>query len=218
MQRDAEAARSFGGREILEQLDVDSGRFQQQVRFLIEADKLKRVQRQTYLTDASRRENSAEHSWHIAIAAMVFAEYARDRDLDLGRVIGMLLVHDLIEIDAGDTYCYDEAARADKKQREGSAADRIFSLLPSDQSAAFRGLWEEFEARRTPESRFANALDRFQPFLHNYVTAGRSWQEHRIQKGQVVGRMRPVEEGSETLWTYVLRLMDDAVEKGYLKS
>jgi len=216
MKKDAEAPQWLGGENILQQLDVDPGRFQQQVRFLIEADKLKHVLRQTYLTDTSRRENSAEHSWHIALAAMIFAEHARDRDLDLGRVIRMLLVHDLIEIDAGDTYCYDEAAKEDKQQRERTAADRVFQLLPADQAAEFRGLWEEFEARRTAESRFANALDRLQPFLHNYVTAGKSWQEHSIQKSQVVGRMQPVAQGSETLWEYVLRLMDDAVERGYL--
>ena len=218
MKKDAEAVRWFGGEEVLEQLDVDTERFRQQVRFLIEADKLKKVMRQTYLTDTSRRENSAEHSWHIALSAMIFAEYARDRGLDLGRVIRMLLVHDLIEIDAGDTYCYDPAAKEDKSQRERTAADRIFNLLPADQAAEWRALWEEFEARRTPESRFANALDRFQPFLHNYVTAGKSWQEHRIRKEQVFGRMQPVHQGSELLWDYVVRLMDDAVARNYLNS
>jgi putative hydrolase of HD superfamily len=128
----------------------------------------------------------------------------------------LLLTHDLVEIDAGDTYCYDESGIQDQKERETRAADRIFNILPEDQAKSFRGLWDEYEDRRTPESRFANALDRFQPLLHNYYTQGHSWRQHGIQKKQVLARMQPVEEGASHLWDYVTALIDDAVEKGYL--
>ena len=196
---------------------VDADRFRRQLRFMVEIDRLKTVLRQTYLTDTSRKENSAEHSWHIALAAMVFAEYARDHDLDLARVIQMLLVHDLIEIDAGDTYCYDETANHTKLERERKAAQRLFKMLPSDQAACLYALWQEFEMADSAEARFANALDRLQPFLHNYVTAGKSWQEHDISRSQVLDRMRPVRAGSQVLWHHVCRLLDDAVERGFLR-
>ena len=200
----------------LKGLDVDPERFGRQVSFLLEVDRLKGVLRQTYLTDGSRRENSAEHSWHICLAAFTFAEYARDQGIDFSRVIRMLLVHDLIEIDAGDTYCYDEAAHTDKPEREREGADRIFGILPKDQGALFRELWEEFETGRTPEARFAHALDRVQPFLHNYVTSGKSWREHRVRHGQVLERMQRVRRGSRVLWDYVVQLLENAVERGYL--
>ena len=202
--------------KMLNELGVDPARFGRQVNFLLEIDKLKTIVRQTYLTDTSRRENSAEHSWHIALAAMVFGEYARDRDIDITRVIQMLLVHDLIEIDAGDTYCYDEDAKRSKEHREQIAAERIFGLLPEDQADKFRQLWNEFEAFTTPESRFANALDRYQPFLHNYFTDGKSWQENSIQRDQVFKRMAPVNQGSHVLWDHVSRLLELAVEKRLL--
>ena len=158
---------------------------QQQIDFLVEIDKLKKVLRQTWLLDQSRYENDAEHSWHIAMAAMLFLEYADDPQVDLLRVIKMLLVHDLVEIDAGDTYAYDEKACLDQPEREQKAAERIFGLLPPDQSAEFRGLWEEFEARQTPEARYAAALDRFQPLLHNYRTGGRAWLDHAVTSDRV---------------------------------
>ncbi len=128
----------------------------------------------------------------------------------------MLLVHDLVEIDAGDTYCYDDQGREDQAQREKLAADRIFEILPDDQAGVFRELWEEFEARTTPESQFANALDRLQPFLHNYFTEGQTWQQNDVKSSQVVARMKPVEDGSPFLWNYVKALLDDAVNKGFL--
>lgn len=202
---------------LLTELGVDPDRFGRQIRFLIEIDRLKTVVRQTYLADASRRENAAEHSWHIALAAMIFSEYANHKDLDLGRAIQMLLVHDLIEIDAGDTYCYDRHANQSKTEREQMAADRIFNLLPADQADQLRRLWQEFEDRRSPESRFANALDRVQPFLHNYVTRGKSWREHNIHHRQVSDRMQPVAAGARVLWDYVCRVIKDAVERGFLR-
>ncbi len=191
-------------------------RFRQQLRFILEVDKLKQVLRQTILLDRSRRENSAEHSWHIALTVLLLSEYAGDPKVDLFRVMRILLIHDLIEVDAGDTYCYDEQGRQDQAQREQAAADRIFNILPPDQAADLRALWDEFEARKTPESRFANALDRLQPFLHNYFTEGQTWLANDIQSDQVKARMRPVNDGAPFLWNYVKTLIDDAVDKGFL--
>ena len=199
-----------------ELLPRQSERFESQIEFLLEIDKLKRILRRTTLLDRSRQENSAEHSWHIALSVLVLAEYADDDNLDLLHIIKLLLAHDLVEIDAGDTYCYDEIGGQDQKERETKAADRIFNILPSDQAEAFRALWDEYEAKSTPESRFANALDRVQPFLHNYFTRGYTWQKHGINKKQVLTRMQPVDNGSHVLWDYVSGLIDDAVEKGYL--
>ena len=191
-------------------------RFRQQIEFIIEVDKLKNVLRKTILMDRSRRENSAEHSWHIALTVLILSEYAKDSDIDLFRVMKILLIHDLIEIDAGDTYCYDDQGRQDQSWREKKAANRIFNLLPADQATTLRELWDEFEERKTPESRFANALDRLQPFLHNYFTEGQTWQENDIKSAQVKSRMRPVEDGAPVLWNYVSSLIDDGVKKGFL--
>ena len=198
-------------------LPLRSERFKRQIEFILEVDKLKKILRRTTLLDRSRQENSAEHSWHIALIVLVLSEYAEKDNLDLLQVIKLLLAHDLVEIDAGDTYCYDEIGGQDQKAREIKAADRIFSILPSDQAVSFRSLWDEYEARETPESQFANALDRLQPFLHNYFTRGHTWQKHGIQKKQVLARMQPVDDGSHLLWDYVSSLIDDAVKKGYLK-
>lgn len=199
-----------------ESLSEQASRFQKQIEFIVEADKLKHTLRRTVLMDRSRRENSAEHSWHIALTVLVLSEYARDKNIDLFRVLKMLLVHDLVEIDAGDTYCYDDLGRENQADREKIAADRLFNMLPEDQAISLHALWDEFEARTTPESRFANALDRLQPFLHNYLTEGLTWQENEVKSNQVVARMQPVEDGSPFLWKYVRALIDDAVEKGYL--
>ena len=195
---------------------TDSKRIKSQIEFILEVDKLKRILRRTTLLDRSRQENSAEHSWHIALIVLVLSEYAEADNLNLLQVIKLLLTHDLVEIDAGDTYCYDESGVQDQRERETRAAGRIFNILPEDQAKSFRSLWDEYEDRKTPESKFANALDRFQPLLHNYFTHGQSWRQHGIQKKQVLSRMQPVEEGSSFLWDYVTSLIDDAVEKGYL--
>ena len=195
---------------------VNEERFKRQIEFLKEADKLKKVDRRTTLLDISRQENSAEHSWHIALLVLIFSEYAEDENLDLLQVIKLLLIHDLVEIDAGDTYCYDEVGGRDQQKREIKAAERIFNILPEDQANALRALWNEYEAKDTPESKFANALDRVQPFLHNYLTRGHTWQKYGIQKNQVIERMKLVSDGSHFLWEYVLCLIDDAVQKGFL--
>ena len=193
-----------------------SSRFKKQIEFILEVDKLKHVLRQTILMDRSRRENSAEHSWHIALLIPVLAEYAKETDIDMFQVMKILVIHDLVEIDAGDTYCYDDKGREDQTQREAIAADRIFGLLPADQATEFRALWDEFEKRESPESRFANALDRVQPFLHNYFTNGQTWQANNINSRQVHERMRPVKDGAPDLWDYVNNLIEDAVKKGIL--
>ncbi len=191
-------------------------RFEQQLRFIQEIDRLKQILRRTFLMDGSRRENDAEHSWHLAVMAMLLAEYATDSQLDANRVIKMVIVHDLVEIDAGDTYLYDERAGEDKSERELRAADRIFGLLPEDQASELRALWEEFEARATPEARFALALDRFQPLFHNYCTKGISWQQHGVTSQQVLRRLAVMQDGSPPLWDYAQRLIRESVEKGYL--
>ena len=191
-------------------------RFRRQIEFILEVDKLKNVLRKTILLDHSRRENSAEHSWHIALMVLILSEYANNSEIDWFRVMKILLIHDLIEIDAGDTYCYDDQGRKNQVQREKTAADRIFNILPADQAATMRDLWDEFEERKTPESKFANALDRLQPFLHNYFTEGQIWQENNINSTQVKSRMHPVNDGAPILWNYVSALIDSGVKKGIL--
>jgi putative hydrolase of HD superfamily len=195
---------------------AETERFKKQIEFILEADKLKHVRRKTILLDHSRRENSAEHSWHIALMLLIMPEYSSERDIDFFHVMKMLLIHDLVEIDAGDTYCYDDDGRKDQRRREEIAARRIFGLLPADQAEGLRALWDEFEKRETPESRFANALDRVQPLLNNYFTDGQTWQENDIKSGQVHRRMRPVKDGAPVLWNYVTALIKDAVRKGFL--
>lgn len=193
-------------------------RLKQQIDFLIEIDKLKHVFRQTVLIDGSRQENDAEHSWHLAMLALVLHEYANDPDLDLHKIIKMVLIHDLVEIDAGDTFIYDEKGHLDKAEREQAAADRIFAILPADQAAELRALWDEFEQRETAESRFAAVIDRLQPLIHNYVTEGTSWKKNNVTADKVIARNRFIRDVSEPLGIYVEKLIADAVEKGYLRS
>jgi len=198
-------------------MKMNDSRLAKQVEFIVEIDKLKQVYRRTWLADKSRRENDAEHSWHLGVMAVLLLEYAQQPQLDLLRVLKMVLIHDLVEIDAGDTFAYDAAGAMDKAERETAAADRVFGLLPADQAAEFRTIWEEFEARRTPEAKYAAALDRFQPMLHNYVTQGKAWQEHGITADQVIARNQHMVEGSPALWDYARGFVADAVAKGYLR-
>lgn len=184
------------------------GRLEQFVEFLIEADKLKKILRRTLLADASRRENSAEHSWHLALSAMALEEYAAE-PVDLRRVLEMVVVHDLVEIDAGDTFAYDVAGNATRRARESAAADRLFGLLPPDAGARLRALWEEFEARATPEARFATAVDRIQPFLQNVKAGGGTWKIYGLRREQVLERMDPVRTALPALWPMVTRAVDD---------
>lgn len=190
-------------------------RLDQQIGFILELDTLKSVLRRSYLLNNTRRENSAEHSWHLSVMALVLAEHA-NADIDQLRVLKMLLVHDIVEIDSGDTYIYDAAGNDTKAVREQEAAQRIFGLLPDNQKLELTQLWHEFEARETPEAKFAAALDRLMPLLHNYHTEGRSWREHGITKQQVLNLNRHIADGSQSLWEYAESLIDDAAAKGYL--
>jgi putative hydrolase of HD superfamily len=194
----------------------DTARLQRQIGFILEIDRLKQVLRQTFTIDKSRQENSAEHSWHIALMAIILSEYAENLRIDVFRVVKMLLIHDLVEIGAGDTFCYDDHAREDQPERELQASKRIFNLLPVDQAQQLQSLWEEFEARQTLNSRFANALDRLQPLLNNYYTDGKMWQKHGVKRHQIVARNRPIEEAAPELWRYASRLIEDAVARGIL--
>ncbi|RCJ21361.1 phosphohydrolase [Nostoc minutum NIES-26] len=191
-------------------------RLTQQLQFIIEIDRLKQVLRQTSLTDGSRRENSAEHSWHIAVMAFTLAEYAPE-GVDIFHAIKMLLIHDLVEIDAGDTFCYDMQGNHSKAEKEAQAALRLFGLLPPDQASELRSLWDEFEAGETTTAKFAAALDRIQPLLHNQQTEGGTWRIHGIRRDQVMKRVAPVETGMPELWPFVLQLIEDCVVAGYLK-
>jgi putative hydrolase of HD superfamily len=191
---------------------VPSDRLSRQIAFLIEADKLKTIDRRTPLTDGSRPENSAEHSWHLGLAALTLSEYAGG--VNVPRVLELLAVHDLVEIDAGDTFAYDAAANVTKAARERAAADRIFGLLPGDQAAYLHGAWQEFEAFETRESRFANALDRLQALLQNMQAGGGSWTEHRITRSQVLRRMAPVESALPDIWPLVLDVIDRFCQMG----
>lgn len=190
-------------------------RLRRQLAFLLEVDKLKQVFRQTYLLDETRKENDAEHSWHFAMFAIVLAEYAPE-PVDMLKVLKMALVHDLVEIDAGDTFLYDEAGQADKAEREAKAADRIFALLPEEQGGELRALWEEFEAKQTPEAKFAGAMDRIQPFLHNCHTSGRAWREHGIAADRVLQSNGHIAIGAPMLWDRVRELVDQMVAEGYI--
>lgn len=211
-----------------------SDRLKKQVEFLIEADKMKSLYRQTYIISDEkrsdsmrdfegdtkkhkRRENDAEHSFHLALFAMTLAEHSNIH-VDLLRVMKMVIIHDIVEIDAGDTYCYDKKGYESKREREERAADRLFGILPDDQAAEYRSLWEEFEAMDTAESRFAAALDRMQPMLLNYTKNGVSWQEHGISYDQVRERNKHIGNGSEALWEYMENALNDALGRGILKN
>jgi len=187
-----------------------------QVGFLLEADRLKTVLRQSTLTDRSRRENSAEHSWHLALMALVLAEHAPP-GTDLSRVMAMVVVHDLVEIDAGDLSVYaPEAEQARQRRAERAAADRIFALLPPGQASALRALWDEFEERATVEARFARALDRLQPMLINMMTGGGTWRSPGVTADRALARVALVEDGSPSLGAYARDMIDRAVERGIL--
>jgi putative hydrolase of HD superfamily len=192
-----------------------SDRLERQLAFLLEADKLKAIERRTPLVDNSRQENSAEHSWQLALAAVTLIEYAPE-GTDLLHALRLVTVHDVVEIDAGDTFAYDPAQRASKEARELAAAERIFGLLPQDTGAQLREWWNEFEAMQTPSARFANALDRLQPLLLNMHSGGGSWRSHRVARSQVLHRMNPIQLWMPTLWPFVLDTIDRACGMGLI--
>lgn len=194
----------------------ETTRLEQQLQFILEVDKVKKITRQTYIADGSRKENDAEHSWHLALMAFLLKEYANE-EVDVLRVMEMVLVHDLVEIDAGDTYAYDEAGNATKREREVKAADRIFNLLPEDQAKYMRGLWDEFEDGDTPEAKFAHVLDNVQPLLLNDATGGVAWKEHQVQEAQIKKRNRITPEGSKALWEHCCRVIEENIKKGNIR-
>ncbi len=176
-------------------------RLDQQFAFLREIDREKKIVRQTYLADGSRKEGDAEHAWHLAIMTLLLSEYANE-EIDVLKTVSMVLIHDLVEIDAGDTYAYDAAGAQTQRERELKAAERIFGLLPEDQGKKMRMLWDEFEGRETPEAKFARTMDCVQPTMLNDASKGKSWLEHGVHLGQVLGRNARTAEGSEVLWDY----------------
>ena len=194
---------------------MDRKRLDQQFDFIKEIDKEKFIQRQTRLSDNVRRENDAEHAWHMAIMTVLLSEYANEK-IDVLRTVTMLLIHDIVEIDAGDTYAYDEKGAATKDARERKAADRIYGLLPEDQGQWLKALWEEFEAYETPEAKFAHVLDNCQPLFLNDASNGRSWEEHQVKKSQIYKRNRKTGEGSEVIWEYMKELIDKHIAMGHV--
>ena len=180
--------------------------------FIVEIDKMKNIYRMTNVIGEDKKENDAEHSWHISIMAIILAEYSNE-DIDLLKVVKMLLIHDLVEIYAGDTFCYDTKANEDKKQREEKAADKIYGMLDKEKGSALRKLWDEFEQGLSPEAKFAAAMDRLQPILNNYHNGGGTWKEFGIKKSQVHKRLEPVKEASHDLWEYAEDLINKAIEK-----
>ncbi len=176
-------------------------RLEKQLRFALEADKEKNIVRQTLISDGSRRENDAEHAWHAALMAVLLHEHSNE-EIDLLRTVTMLLIHDIVEIDAGDTYAYDEQAKLSQRDRETAAADRIFGLLPDDQRDSLRALWEEFEAGETAEAKFARTMDNLQPMTLNNATGGRVWRERGVALHQILKRNEITAEGSQVLWEY----------------
>lgn len=188
-------------------------RLKKQMEFILEVDKLKKIGRQTYLSDASRKENDAEHSWHLALMAVLLSEHSNE-NIDILKVITMVLIHDVVEIDAGDTYAYDEAGKVTQREREEAAADRIFNILPEDQAKYMRELWEEFEAQESPEAKFARTLDNAQPVMLNDATDGLAWREHQVKLNQVMNRNKNTHKGSEDIWEYVRSIFIKNVSKG----
>ena len=195
---------------------MDRERFAKQLEFCLELDKEKNIFRQTHLSGHGRRENDAEHAWHMAIMAYLLREYANE-EIDLARTVLMILIHDVVEIDAGDTYAYDTEALKNQKEREEKAAERLFGMLPCEQGAELRALFEEFEAGETPEARFARAMDNFQPLLLHHSNDGGDWREHGVRRSQVMGRQNGTRPGSEELWQYTKELIDAHVAKGDIK-
>lgn len=191
-------------------------RLKGQLKFLTEADKMKNVTRQTLLADKSREETDAEHSWHFALMAMTLFEYCGIDGVNLDRVIRMAIVHDLVEIYAGDTFAYDAKGYEDKRERELQAADRLFSTLPDGLSNEYRALWEEFDRMDTPDSQYAAAIDRFQPFLNNYLTQGHTWVKHKVTADKVCSRMAPIQTALPEIWEFVEHVIEDSINKGYL--
>lgn len=196
---------------------MENQRLMKQIRFIVEIDKLKQVLRQNVVIGTNRNENDAEHSWHLAVMAILLSEYFADKDIDVLKVLKMVLIHDLVEIDAGDTFCYDEKGYEDKEEREQKAANRLFSILPSEQAQEIRDIWNEFEKLNTAESRFAACLDRLQPLILNYNTKGHTWQKPGVTSAKVLKRNELLEKNAPELWKLANEIIEDSIKKGYLQ-
>jgi putative hydrolase of HD superfamily len=192
-------------------------RLLQQMRFILEIDKLKTIRRRNHISDGSRVENDAEHSWYVAIMATLLAEHANEA-VDVFRVVRMALIHDLVEIDAGDTFIYDSEAKKSQKEREAKAAGRIFNLLPADQAEEISGLWKEFEECVTPEARYARAIDRLSAIVLNHASNGKTWKEHAVSLASIIEVNERIANGSDALWHFTKSLIDDAVSKGMIRN
>lgn len=196
---------------------MEKDRFEKQIDFILEVDKEKNILRQTHITDYVRQENDAEHAWHMAMMIYLLKEYANE-DIDLAKTMMMALIHDIVEIDAGDTYAYDTKALETQKEREQKASERIFGLLPEDQAKEMRALFEEFEKNQTPEAKFAHAIDNFQPLLLNDLNGGKDWLEHGVNQTQVVKRQEKNKLGSKRIWEYTKKIIEDNIRKGNIKT
>jgi putative hydrolase of HD superfamily len=194
---------------------MDQERFKKQLDFILEIDKEKNILRQTHLSNGGRREDDAEHAWHLAVMTYLLSEYS-NRKIDVAKTMLMTLIHDIVEIDAGDTYAYDAEAKKSEKAREKAAADRLFGLLPDDQNEKLRSIWEEFEAYETPEAKFAHVMDNFQPMLLNHSNHGGDWKEHGIRRSQTEKRNEKTPEGSAAIWDYMKKILDENVAAGSL--
>lgn len=195
----------------------ETSRLEQQFAFIKEIDKEKYIGRQTYLADGRRKENDAEHAWHMALMTILLSEYAQE-EIDVLKTVTMLLIHDLVEIDAGDTYAYDAEGNTTKEARELAAADRIYGILPEDQKQKLRALWDEFEAWETPEAKFAHAMDCIQPLMLNHASGGKSWEEHGVRLSQVLNRNKNTAQGSQKLWEFAEKtFIHPNVENGKLR-
>lgn len=196
---------------------MDKSRLEKQFDFIKEIDKEKFIKRETYLSDGKSKENDAEHAWHMAIMTILLSEYANE-EIDVLKTVSMLLIHDIVEIDAGDTFAYDEEAKKTQREREEKAANRIFGLLPEDQEDKLRGLWEEFEEGITPEARFAHTMDNVQPCMLNALNKGKSWEEKGIMLSQILGRNKDTAKGSKVLWEYQYEnMIKPNLESGKIK-
>lgn len=190
-------------------------RLEKQFEFIREIDKEKEITRHTFLADASRRENDAEHAWHMAVMTLLLSEYANE-EIDVLKTITMLLIHDIVEIDAGDTYAYDEKGKETQAEREEMAAQRIFYMLPKDQAEKMISLWHEFEAQKTPEAKFARCMDNIQPMMLNDASNGLAWEENQVKISQILKRNERTALGSEKLWDYMKGILQRNMEEGHI--
>ena len=195
---------------------MDKERFEKQLAFILEVDKEKNILRQTHVSGYTRQENDAEHAWHMAMMIYLLKEYANE-DFDVAKAMMMALIHDIVEIDAGDTYAYDTKGLSTQKERESKAADRIFGLLPNDQKEELYALFEEFEEGKTPEARFAKTMDNLQPILLNDCNNGKDWRLHGVNKTQVINRQKTSQFGSQEIWEFTKNLIEKNVKKGNIK-